>query len=234
MPLRHNRAPRNSTKNSIYVAADGIIGADRSPSRIRMPKPQAAPIKKRRSTKGENTRNAILAAAATLFAAKGYDATGVREIAESVGVNPALINLYFGSKEKLFAEVMRAALDAGEVRLGDHDQLGQQWARFTVQGVSMRQERLQASNQALQLLIRSSGSAAAAETVRHSIGEWVVRPIAARLEGEHVQERAALIATYLLGFALMQRVIGLDALAGGDAETLIKHLARAAQDCVEG
>lgn len=189
--------------------------------------------KSRRISKGERTRNAILVAAARLFAAKGYDATGVREIGEAVGVNPALINLYFGSKVALFREVVRDAFNGGELLDGDAAELGAQWAHFTVKGVSARQKRLQASNQALQLLIRSATSPVAAKTVRQAIGEQVVAPIAAKLQGPHAQARAGLIATYLLGFSLMQRVMRIDALTAGDPDVLIAHLARATQDCVD-
>ncbi|MDB5968033.1 MAG: transcriptional regulator [Hydrocarboniphaga sp.] len=198
-----------------------------------MPKTAAAGARPKPPTKGERTRSEILKAATRLFAAKGYDATGVRQIGEAVGVNPALINLYFGSKGDLFREVASQALAGAELRQGSVDQLGEQWARFTVQGVSARQARLKASNQSLQLLIRSAASPVAAATVRRAIGEQIVDPIASRLSGDRTQERAALIATYLLGFSLMQRVIGVDALAKGDHETLIRHLAEAVQNCVD-
>ena len=40
-------------------------------------------------------------AAEKLFADKGFEGTSVRDIAESAGVNLAMISYYFGSKEKL-------------------------------------------------------------------------------------------------------------------------------------
>lgn len=43
----------------------------------------------------------IMQAAEQLFADKGFDGTSVRDIAESAGVNLAMISYYFGSKEKL-------------------------------------------------------------------------------------------------------------------------------------
>jgi AcrR family transcriptional regulator len=47
-------------------------------------------------------REAILEAAEELFADNGFDATSIRELAGRAGVNLAMINYYFGSKEKLF------------------------------------------------------------------------------------------------------------------------------------
>ena len=48
------------------------------------------------------TRKALLDAASRRFAADGYSSTTVRDIADDAGVNVALINRYFGSKEGLF------------------------------------------------------------------------------------------------------------------------------------
>src|ERR1700748_3859017 len=46
-------------------------------------------------------REHILIVAEQLFAEKGFDGTSVRDIAQSAGVNLAMISYYFGSKEKL-------------------------------------------------------------------------------------------------------------------------------------
>ena len=59
----------------------------------------------RRRRNAAATRAAILQSARKAFARKGYDGAGVREIAEGAGVTAMLVNRYFGSKEKLFAEV---------------------------------------------------------------------------------------------------------------------------------
>lgn len=47
-------------------------------------------------------REMIMEAAIQLFAVKGFEGTSIREIANLAGVNLAMINYYFGSKEKLF------------------------------------------------------------------------------------------------------------------------------------
>ncbi|MEM9028014.1 MAG: helix-turn-helix domain-containing protein [Pseudomonadota bacterium] len=51
------------------------------------------------------TEARILAAARTVFARRGYDAAGLREIAEVAQANLALISRYFGGKEGLFVAV---------------------------------------------------------------------------------------------------------------------------------
>ncbi|MCD8209071.1 MAG: TetR/AcrR family transcriptional regulator [Bacteroidales bacterium] len=54
-----------------------------------------------------NTEEKIKAAAQKVFKQKGYAGTKTRDIAEEAGVNPALLNYYFRSKDALFGEVMK-------------------------------------------------------------------------------------------------------------------------------
>ena len=68
---------------------------------------QASPV---RSRDASNTRQLLLAAARRHFASDGYTTATVRDIATEAGVNVALINRYFDSKEGLFeACIMDAA-----------------------------------------------------------------------------------------------------------------------------
>src|ERR1700710_1843272 len=68
-------------------------------------KPTATPAPTRRRDAAP-PRAAILEPARQAFARAGYDGAGVREIAAGAGVTAMLVNRYFGSKEKLFAEVV--------------------------------------------------------------------------------------------------------------------------------
>ncbi|SFW79061.1 TetR/AcrR family transcriptional regulator [Chitinophaga sancti] len=56
--------------------------------------------------KSISTEEKIKAAARTIFTRKGYAATKTRDIAEEAGLNLALLNYYFRSKEKLFEIIM--------------------------------------------------------------------------------------------------------------------------------
>ncbi|GAA4315672.1 TetR/AcrR family transcriptional regulator [Compostibacter hankyongensis] len=53
-----------------------------------------------------STEEKIKEAARKVFTRKGYAATRTRDIAEEAGINLALLNYYFRSKEKLFHQVM--------------------------------------------------------------------------------------------------------------------------------
>lgn len=57
-------------------------------------------------SKDASTEEKIKEAARTVFTKKGYAATRTRDIAEEAGINLALLNYYFRSKEKLFELVM--------------------------------------------------------------------------------------------------------------------------------
>lgn len=57
--------------------------------------------------KKENIRQKILAAAESLFATKGFDATGIELIAKTAGITKSLIYYYFKSKD----EILNALFD---------------------------------------------------------------------------------------------------------------------------
>jgi AcrR family transcriptional regulator len=68
----------------------------------------------------EDRREAIVMAAAPLFAAKGFDAITTREIAEAAGVSEALLYRHFDNKAALYAAiqdtcVLRATADAARI-----------------------------------------------------------------------------------------------------------------------
>jgi AcrR family transcriptional regulator len=58
----------------------------------------------------EDTRERILVASQKLFAAKGFDATSVRDITTEAGCNVASVNYHFGGKDNLYLETFRSML----------------------------------------------------------------------------------------------------------------------------
>lgn len=63
------------------------------------------------SRPAEHTRQAIIKAAVRLFAEKGYQGTGVRDIVSKARVNQASINYHFKGKDGLYQEVLKTAFD---------------------------------------------------------------------------------------------------------------------------
>src|SRR5665213_1164286 len=57
------------------------------------------------------TRAAILEAAKAQFARLGYDRAALRDIAAAAGADVALIKRYFGGKEALFTQALKASFN---------------------------------------------------------------------------------------------------------------------------
>jgi AcrR family transcriptional regulator len=64
----------------------------------------------------QERREQIIAAATGVFAASGFAASGLDEIAAAAGISKAILYRHFDSKTELY----RAALDRARRRLGDH------------------------------------------------------------------------------------------------------------------
>lgn len=60
---------------------------------------------------GQQTCSRLLEAATAVFAEEGYRDTTVAAISRAAGCNAAAVNYHFGSKEKLYGAVWRAAFD---------------------------------------------------------------------------------------------------------------------------
>jgi AcrR family transcriptional regulator len=176
-------------------------------------------------TKSERTRAAILAAARDLFAQHGYDRTTVRQIATQAEIDPALVVRYFGGKDALFALAVVFDLQIPDLSALPKGQVGVALARHYLElweGESR--------NRGLPLLIRSAASNPfAAEKMREMFAAQVV-PAIARVSGRRKsQERAALVASQLLGMAFCRHIIQLPPLAKLGKDELIKHVGKTLQ-----
>lgn len=70
----------------------------------------ATKFKSQGSSADRSTEEKIMHAARILFQRKGFAATRTRDIAEEAGINLALLNYYFRSKQKLFDLIMLESL----------------------------------------------------------------------------------------------------------------------------
>jgi AcrR family transcriptional regulator len=64
----------------------------------------------------DDTRERLLEAAGQVFAREGFKGGSVRQITELAGANIAAVNYYFGDKERLYVEAVKAGCDAQSVR----------------------------------------------------------------------------------------------------------------------
>ena len=174
---------------------------------------------------GEDTRAVILDAAREEFAAKGYDASSMRAIARSAGVDPALVHHYFEGKPGLFAETMelpvRPALVVAALLEGPREQIGERVVR-TFFGIWDPPE----GRQRLVALIRSAVShEEAARMLREFLAREVFGRVAAELGVPDPQMRAGLAVSQMLGVALLRYVMGLEPMASATPEQLVEQLA---------
>jgi AcrR family transcriptional regulator len=70
-------------------------------------------MKSHPSDSAQDTRRRLLDAALILFAEKGLDGTGIREIAAKAKANSAMVQYHFGGKEGLYREVLRYTFEQG-------------------------------------------------------------------------------------------------------------------------
>ena len=66
----------------------------------------------------QEVRRQLITSARSLFAKHGYDAVSIRAVAEAVGVNPAMIHYYFGSKQGLHEAMLADTIQPLVERLG--------------------------------------------------------------------------------------------------------------------
>jgi len=180
-----------------------------------------------------DTRARILAAARVRFSREAYENVGTRDIAADAGVDAALVNRYFGSKEKLFDEAIEDAFAIKDhFDALDMSRFGETITAMVIDGSA---ERRAAGFDALGILLRSSGSPATHERVSERFHADFVLPLARLLRGRDAELRAALIASHLIGLATMKHALASPLLAADAARRkTIASVGEAIQGCVNG
>ncbi len=182
------------------------------------------------------TRQAISESALIAFTRSGYDGVGVREIAKGAGVTAMLVNRYFGSKERLFAEVVEVALARRTILTDEATTPGRDLTTLSRDAAVALVARMALEEQprdGFLVMLRSISNQRAAAIWREKIEQTFEKPLAALLPGTEANERAALFQSLIAGFYLMRKVIGSTALARADAAALSRQLAALFQVLVQ-
>ncbi|HEY1630471.1 MAG TPA: TetR family transcriptional regulator [Rhizomicrobium sp.] len=170
------------------------------------------------------TRMAILASARKAFARVGYDGAGVREIAGGAGVTAMLVNRYFGSKEKLFAEVVAGTMADPVILTPEVLGAGRPGAAIAAALVGLTATGATPLDGFL-IMLRSASSERAAQIARAEIEKHHQKTMACALKGRHAAQRAGVVLSLVAGLQVMRQLIGLGALAKAEPQTLIRVLA---------
>ncbi|MEU7587583.1 TetR family transcriptional regulator [Micromonospora sp. NPDC049230] len=181
------------------------------------------------------TREAILDAARTAFAERGFDAASIRAIAGAAEVDPALVHHYFGSKDQLFRAAMDFPFDPGQlvpkVLTGDRDGTGERMVRIFL-GVWDSP-----TGGAAQALLRSAVSNEwTARLLREFVTTQVLRRVLENLDVDPAELplRGSLVATQMIGLAMMRHVVRLEPVASADPETLVAAIGPTIQRYLTG
>ncbi|WP_394846444.1 TetR family transcriptional regulator [Pendulispora brunnea] len=178
------------------------------------------------------TRKAILDSARRAFARFGYDGVGVREIAAGAGVTAMLINRYFGSKERLFAEVAIETMSKPVILTPDFIESGCPSETMAAALVQLTQ-RDATPLEGFLIMLRSAASEQAAAIGREQIQAHYQTTLARALQGPDRAERAAIILSLVAGFQMMRQAMGLPALANAKPAALERVLERALRALID-
>lgn len=166
------------------------------------------------------TREAILNSAIRNFARAGYDGVGVREIAGDAGVTAMLVNRYFGSKERLFAEAVETAF-APPVFIAENPQAV---ARDAAAALVARSAPDADDLAPFLIMLRSAANPRAVEIVREAIERNVGRRLAKQLPEPGRRLRSDVVLSVISGVLVMRRVVGAHALNGRNTDQLAELL----------
>jgi len=189
-----------------------------------MPGEPPVPAVRRRGRRpaGEDTRGLILVAARSEFGRRGYDGTTMRGVARAAGVDARLVHHYFDGKEELFVSALgfpaRPQDIVAAVLAGPVEEIGQRLARtvLAIWDSAEGRERIVA------LFSGALASEAAARMLREFVTRELLGRIAAALQVDRGELRAALAASHLVGIAMARVVVKIEPLASLDPDELAR------------
>lgn len=175
-----------------------------------------APVRRRGA---EATRAAILEAAKAHFARLGYDRAGLRDIAAAAGADVSLVARYFGSKEGLFTEALKASFQDDFLEGWDRRTFAREFATMMADNVRPDETR----TESFQFLLRAATSPTTAPLLNVAVQERFLAPIRDWLGGNDTDAHARVLAAVLIGL-LVERLIRNEPLVGREREIFIDQV----------
>lgn len=182
------------------------------------------PKRRGRRRNGADTKSALLTAAREVFTEQGYESATVRAIAGRAGVDPAMVNHWFGGKEGLFLAAMRIPVNPAdlvpELLDGPPEELAERILRRFVtvwDGAGGGQ---------FTALVRSVASnESAVSMLRDFVKNILFNRLLEELGSDRPDLRVALCATQVVGLGMARYVIHLEPLASADVDTIVGTIA---------
>jgi AcrR family transcriptional regulator len=174
-----------------------------------------------------DTRAAILAAARSQFAARGFSGASLRSIAREAGVDASLISHYFGDKSQLLLATMQLPVNPIEkiagVVAGGPDGMAERLLRTFLTAWDPHRE-------VFSTLVRTTLGGGDTEAPMLQLARSVlIAKLLEVLEGDDRELRATLIASHLIGMATLRYVAKLDPLASAPIEEVVAGYAPSMQ-----
>jgi len=171
-----------------------------------------------RKRDAEATRAAILTAALGQFTRLGYDHVALRDIAAEAAADVALVKRYFGGKEGLFTEALKASFRPDRLKGWDRATFAHDMATMMADNVRSNE----AGAHSFQFLLRAATSPTTAPLLSLAMQERFLHPIREWLGGEDAQARARVLAATFIGF-LVERLIRNEPLQGRERDVFVDH-----------
>ena len=178
-----------------------------------------------RPSGGSDARERIISAARKRFGEEGYAAVSVRSIAREAGVDHALVNYHFGTKESLFGQMLAIALTPGEVL-----------DRLFADGEDHLAERMVATlvtlwdqpefGGPLLAALRTADSDAG---LRQTLGAFITTEVHARLRehigGPDASLHATAVMSVMAGLIFTRYLLGIEPMASMSRDRIVATLA---------
>ncbi|GAA4618951.1 TetR/AcrR family transcriptional regulator [Saccharopolyspora hordei] len=182
------------------------------------------PKRRGRRRSGADTKAALLAAAREVFTEQGYEGATVREIASRAGVDPAMVNHWFGGKAGLFSAAVHIPVNLEvvlpELLAGDREQLAERLLRRFLTAWD------DAGGGQFAALVRSvSSNDAAVSMLREFIQNVMFDKLVRALDVDRPELRGALCGSQVIGLGMARYVVGLEPLASADHDTVVAAIA---------
>ena len=179
-----------------------------------------------RSRNADATRADILSAARARFAADGYDRTTLRTVAADVGVDPAMVIRYYGSKQDLFMAAADFTLDLPDLTGVAPDELGP--------ALLPRFLAVWDHDSTFLALLRTAMTSHTAADKMRSMFATQLAPALAKVTPDHPLQRAGLLAAFLIGIATTRYVLAAPGISAMKPAELTRWAAPVIQQILTG
>jgi AcrR family transcriptional regulator len=183
----------------------------------------------------QDTKQAILEAARTVFADRGFDKASIRAIAAQAEVDPALVHHYFGTKEKLFLACVDLPINPAELLPqaieGPRDGAGERLVRLVLSVWDSPNGTV-----AVAMLRSAMSNEWTARLMREFVVTQILRRAVAGLgiDEKEAPIRTALVATQIAGVAVVRYVLKVEPVASAPAEQLVAAVGPSVQRYLTG